>query len=59
MKKTLTPAMEDYLELILKLKEENKVVRVRDIAKGMNVKMPSVTSMLNTLAKKNLINHSF
>jgi len=57
MKKPLTPAMEDYLELILKLKEENVVVRVRDIAKGMAVKMPSVTSMLNTLAKKNLIRH--
>lgn len=57
MTKTLTPAMEDYLELILKLKEENTVVRVRDIAKGMNVKMPSVTSMLNTLAKKDLIYH--
>jgi DtxR family Mn-dependent transcriptional regulator len=57
MKKPLTPAMEDYLELILNLKEENTVVRVRDIAKGMNVKMPSVTSMLNTLAKKDLIHH--
>ena len=57
MKKALTPAMEDYLELIVKLKQENKVVRVRDIAKGMNVKMPSVTSMLNNLAKKNLIHH--
>lgn len=49
--------MEDYLELILQLKSENKVVRVRDIAKGMNVKMPSVTSMLNNLAKRELINH--
>jgi len=58
MKKALTPAMEDYLELIIKLKQENKVVRVRDIAKGMNVKMPSVTSMLNSLAKKNLIHHA-
>jgi Mn-dependent transcriptional regulator len=57
MKKALTPAMEDYLELIIKLKQENKVVRVRDIAKGMNVKMPSVTSMLNSLAKENLIHH--
>lgn len=57
MRKTLTPAMEDYLELILKLKEENKVVRVRDIAKRMNVKMPSVTSMLNSLAKQDLIDH--
>jgi DtxR family Mn-dependent transcriptional regulator len=57
MEKTLTSAMEDYLELIVKLKQENKVVRVRDIAKGMRVKMPSVTSMLNNLAKKDLINH--
>jgi DtxR family transcriptional regulator, Mn-dependent transcriptional regulator len=57
MEKALTSAMEDYLELIVKLKQENKVVRVRDIAKGMQVKMPSVTSMLNNLAKKDLINH--
>ena len=58
MEKALTSAMEDYLELIVKLKQENKVVRVRDIAKGMQVKMPSVTSMLNNLAKKDLINHA-
>ena len=57
MEEALTSAMEDYLELIVKLKQENKVVRVRDIAKGMHVKMPSVTSMLNNLAKKDLINH--
>jgi len=57
MEKLLTSAMEDYLELILKLQQENKVVRVRDIAKGMNVKMPSVTSMLQNLSKKNFINH--
>jgi len=30
---------------------------VRDIARGMNVKMPSVTSMLKSLSKKNLIEH--
>jgi DtxR family Mn-dependent transcriptional regulator len=57
MKKDLTPAMEDYLELIFRLGNENKVVRVRDIAKGMSVKMPSVTSMLNSLSKRDLINH--
>ena len=57
MTKKLTPAMEDYLELLIKLKQKNKVIRVRDIAKGMNVKMPSVTSMLANLAKKNLIIH--
>lgn len=53
----LTPAMEDYLELILKLQEQNRVVRVRDIAQGMSVTMPSVTSMLNTLARNDLISH--
>lgn len=57
MDSMLTPAMEDYLELILKLQEENRVVRVRDIAQGMSVKMPSVTSMLTTLARNDLINH--
>jgi DtxR family transcriptional regulator, Mn-dependent transcriptional regulator len=57
MDSILTPAMEDYLELILKLQEANRVVRVRDIAQGMSVKMPSVTSMLNTLARNDLINH--
>ena len=49
--------MEDYLKLIIRLKQENKVVRVRDIARGMQVKMPSVTSMLATLVKKELITH--
>lgn len=57
MIETLTPTMEDYLELIYNLGKNTKVVRVRDIARGMDVKMPSVTSMLNTLGKKNLINH--
>ncbi|HNR14056.1 MAG TPA: metal-dependent transcriptional regulator [Thermodesulfobacteriota bacterium] len=57
MEPDLTPAMEDYLEQILTLKNANSVVRVRDIAQGMKVKMPSVTSMLNTLAKRGLIRH--
>lgn len=57
MIQTLTPTMEDYLELIYNLGKDTKVVRVRDIARGMNVKTPSVTSMLNTLGKKDLINH--
>ena len=57
MKQALTPTMEDYMELIYNLGKNVKVVRVRDIARGMNVKMPSVTSMLKTLNKKNLIEH--
>jgi DtxR family Mn-dependent transcriptional regulator len=53
----LTNSMEDYLEAISILGEEKKYVRVRDIAKYMKVKMPSVTGALKSLAKKNLVNH--
>ena len=57
MEYPLTPTMEDYLELIFNLEKESRAVRVRDIAKGMEVKTPSVTSMLSTLSHRGLINH--
>ena len=53
----LTDSMEDYLEAISILGEKKKYVRVRDIAKYMKVKMPSVTGALKSLAKKNLVAH--
>jgi DtxR family Mn-dependent transcriptional regulator len=53
----LTNTMEDYLEAISVLDERNKYVRVKDIAKYMKVKMPTVTSALRSLAKKNLVDH--
>ena len=56
-KKPLTPAMEDYLEAIFNLGKEKRVVRVKDIAKRLGVKMPTVTSMLNTLSKRELIDY--
>jgi DtxR family Mn-dependent transcriptional regulator len=46
LKKPLTPAMEDYLEAIFNLGKEKRVVRVKDIAKRLGVKMPTVTNML-------------
>jgi DtxR family Mn-dependent transcriptional regulator len=55
--KPLTPAMEDYLEAIFDLDKEKKVVRVRDIAKQLGVKMPTVTSMLKSLRDRNLVNY--
>jgi DtxR family Mn-dependent transcriptional regulator len=55
--KPLTSVMEDYLEAIFNLGREKKVVRVRDIAKRMKVKMPSVTSMLNTLSDRGLVHY--
>jgi len=54
---TLTNNMEDYLEAISILGDKNKYVRVKDIAKHMGVKMPSVTGALRSLSNKNLVNH--
>ena len=56
-KKPLTSTMEDYLEAIFDLDKDKKVVRVRDIAKRLDVKMPTVTSMLRTLNNRGLVNY--
>jgi len=55
--KPLTPAMENYLEAIYNLDSEKRVVRVKDIAKRLGVKMPTVTNMLKTLHDRGLINY--
>ncbi len=49
--------MEDYLEAIYNLVKEKRVVRVRDIAKKLGVKMPTVTNMLKTLSDKGMIDY--
>jgi len=56
-KAALTNSMEDYLEAISILEDEKKYVRVKDIAKYMRVKMPSVTGALKLLSDKDLVNH--
>ncbi|BBO90771.1 metal-dependent transcriptional regulator [Desulfosarcina ovata] len=55
--KPLTSVMEDYLEAIFDLDKEKKVVRVKDIAKRMDVKMPTVSSMLKTLSDRGLVHY--
>ncbi|MFH0727821.1 MAG: metal-dependent transcriptional regulator [Pseudomonadota bacterium] len=55
--KPLTSTMEDYLEAIFDLDKDKRVVRVRDIAKRLDVKMPTVTSMLRTLNDRGLVNY--
>ena len=52
---SLSANMEDYMEAIVILAEKKKVVRVKDIAKSLNIKMPSVTSALQKLNEKGLI----
>jgi DtxR family Mn-dependent transcriptional regulator len=56
-KRELTPTMEDYLEAIYNLSQEKQAVRVKDIAKRLGVKMPTVTNMLKTLNERGMIDY--
>jgi len=53
----LTEMAEDYLEAIYTLGKAKKVVRVRDIARQLKVKMASVVVGLKSLAEKGLVEH--
>ena len=53
----LSANMEDYMETIAIIAENNKVVRVKDIAKYLDIKMPSVTAALNKLRDKGYIEY--
>ena len=57
MNKKLTESLENYLETIGMLVRENKIARVKDISKKLNVKNSSVNIALNVLADKGLIIH--
>jgi DtxR family transcriptional regulator, Mn-dependent transcriptional regulator len=52
---SLTPSMEDYLESILKLELNNESPKIKDIAKDLNVQMPSVIGALKSLRTKDLV----
>jgi DtxR family transcriptional regulator, Mn-dependent transcriptional regulator len=54
---SLSPNMQDYVEMIEILSRKMKVVRVKDIAKNLNIKMPSVTAALQKLEEMGLINY--
>ena len=53
----LSSNMEDYMEAIAMLASDNRVVRVKDIAKKLDIKMPSVTAALNKLKEMELIEY--
>ncbi|MCE5199628.1 MAG: metal-dependent transcriptional regulator [Armatimonadota bacterium] len=53
----LSRSLEDYLEAIYNLKLRSQVARVKDIAHVMDVKMPSVTEAIRSLAAKGLVKH--
>ncbi|WP_372520715.1 metal-dependent transcriptional regulator [Candidatus Ruminimicrobiellum ovillum] len=57
MNKQLTESLENYLETIGMLIRKNKIARVKDISKELDVKNSSVNIALNVLADKGLIIH--
>ena len=56
-KETLTPSMEDYLEMIYRLSKETGYTRVHKLASALNVQPPSASSMVQRLAKRNWLDY--
>lgn len=55
--KSLTPSMEDYLEMICRLSDEDGFTRTSDLARFLNVKPSSVTSMILRLYERGLLHY--
>ena len=52
----LTASEEDYIEMIYRLAQPNKIeIRVNELATSLNIKSSSVTKMIKKLNEKNLI----
>lgn len=54
---SISPALEDYLEVILNLSEKNDTVRITDLAERLNIAKASVTQAVSTLASLKLLKH--
>ncbi len=55
--KKLTPALEDYLKVIFEITQNEPVARVKDIAKFLNVSLPSVTNAMKRLKELGFVNY--
>lgn len=53
----LSPSLEDYLEEIYRYSVSNDFVRVTDISKKLNVKLPSVSNALGKLRARGYITY--
>lgn len=53
----LTESKEDYLETIYQICKEEKVARVKSIAKQLNVSLASVNYAVNILTEAGLLKH--
>lgn len=54
---SLSPNEEDYIEMIYRLYEGNREVKISDLSKALNVKQSSVSNMVKKLEHKNLLIH--
>ena len=55
--KELSQSLEDYLEAIFVISLNSKVVRVKEVAKFLKVKTPSVVDAIGKLQNKELVTH--
>jgi len=55
--KKLTPALEDYLKVIYEITQDEPVARVKDIAKDLDVSLPSVTNAMKRLRDLGFVNY--
>ena len=53
----LTSSMEDYLEMIVRLKEENEIVRINVLAKKLHVKPSSASKMVVKLSQEGYLEY--
>jgi DtxR family Mn-dependent transcriptional regulator len=56
-KQNITPVIEDYLKAIYSLRQSDESVRTVALAAHLNVKPPTVTAMLKTLADLQLVHY--
>ncbi len=54
---SLTPSMEDYIEMIYRLSQKSGYTRVNDLANKLNVQPPSVTNMMKKLGDNSLLEY--
>lgn len=55
--KSLSPSMEDYIEMIYRLSCEKNNVRVNDLSESLNVQPPSSSKMIKKLSRFGYVNY--
>lgn len=54
---SLTPSMEDYLEMVYRLSMERGFTRIQELSNMLHVQPPSVTRMIQKLAELGLVHY--